>query len=163
MPPTLTPVAPVNTTTTTAAPYDYTAEKTETTIRPNRPLAIAGGALLVGSYVPSAIVAGTSDVDADKRLWIPVVGPWLDLGQRPCGFGDCGSTQDFNNALLIGSGVAQGAGTLMLLSSLFIPEKHESKPLAGTRADKRPVAKPQVHVLPTSVSAGAGVGATGTF
>lgn len=154
------PVPGATTTQTTAAPYvppggEVYEEKTSV-IRPNPALLATGGALLVGTWGASAIVGGLSDTDADKNMWIPVVGPWLNLSERECTLGDCGSQSDFHNWLIIGSGVAQGAGALLALSSLFIPQTEKKEGL--------PSAKPTVRFTPMQMGrGGTGVGAVGTF
>lgn len=152
-----------STTTTTAAVYDETAPAEKTEVLPyNRPLLVAGGITLVGSYAASAIVGAASDQDADKRLFIPVVGPWLDMGQRACGFGDCATESDIHNVLLIGSGVAQAAGLGLMVASLFVPE--ETRETRSTTMKAAPPPKPEVMVLPASMGpAGAGAFAIGRF
>lgn len=148
----------ISTTQTTAAEYvESPGAERVTTTRPNRPMLISGATLLVGSYAAGVIVAATSDLDADKKLYIPVVGPWLDLGQRPCSFGsDCSTSDNIGSALLIGSGVAQGLGVILTAASFATPERHvTSAPLAAQ--------KPQVAFSPVSYNGGGGLGATGRF
>ena len=149
---------PVSTTTTTASPFVPSERAYEQTTQklPNRALLSTGTSIFVVSYVPSLVVAVVSDRDEDKRLFIPVVGPWIDLGQRDCNARPCGSREDINKAMIITSGIAQGAGVLLGLSSLFIPETVTTK---GTERS----AKPEVHVVPVSYADGAGIGAIGRF
>ncbi len=170
--PTTTSAPPVNTnvtvqqppasmTTTTAAPYaPYTAgsDYGEREIRryPNRPLLSTGTSLFVVSYGASAVTAAISDRDEDKKLFIPVVGPWMNLADRDCEARGCGNNEDVNKAMIITSGVVQGAGVLLALSSLFIPEKVEDRRLSAK-------AKPEVKFAPVSFAAGGGVGAVGRF
>jgi len=153
---------PASTTTTTAAPY-YPAgsDTTERTVehRPNRTLLSTGVGIFVISYGASAVAGAISDRDSDKNLFIPVVGPWLDLGQRECTTAEpCGNREDINKAMIITSGVVQGAGVLMALGSLIIPE-------TTSVTERRTTAKtkPSVAVSPVSFGAGAGVGAVGRF
>ena len=156
------PVQPVATTTTTAAPYTpVVSDTTEKSIekRPNRTLLSTGIGIFVVSYGASAVAGAVSDREADKRLFIPVVGPWLDLGNRGCDVEACGSREDINKAMIVTSGIVQGAGVLMALGSLVIPE-------STTVTEKRTTAKahkPEVHVTPLSFRAGAGFGAVGRF
>lgn len=164
MPPETTMTPPTGTTTTTAGyPPPIGAEQQETTIRPNRPMLITGAVVFAGTYGASVIVGAASSRPSDDKLFIPVVGPWLDLGER-CGSSDppcsTGSSEDWNKALLIGSGVLQGAGVLTALISLFVPEKKEAPPMSAAKA--KPV-KPEVRVTPLSFRAGGGLGAVGTF
>jgi len=147
-----------STTTTTAAPYDPygNTDTTRRTYRPNRPMLIVGSSIFLGSYATTAVVGATSNLDADRNLFIPVAGPWIDLADRPCGFGDCGSREDLNNALLIGGGVTQAAGLAVAIASFFVPERDH--PRRSTAA-----AKPTVQVAPLSLARGAGLGAVGSF
>jgi hypothetical protein len=163
------PAAPVatqqSTTTTTAAPYAYNTPSSdryterEIAHRPNRVLLSTGTGLFVLSYGGSVIAGAVSDREEDKRLFIPVVGPWLNLGQRDCGAATpCGGNEDLAKAMIVTSGVVQGAGILMALGSFFIPET-----TTVTERTQTAKTKPTVKVLPVSFAAGAGVGAVGRF
>lgn len=159
-----------STTTTTAGNYNANynpnagAEHDGWIHRPNRPLLYTGLGILVGTYATSVVVGASSDKDVDKRLYIPVVGPWLDLGQRDCGIGDCDATEDRNQALLIGSGVLQGVGTLLTLGSFIAREENVSPPSASSKkATSTAAAKPTINVTPMSYRGGGGFGAIGTF
>lgn len=155
-----------STTTTTASQYDPLAgEDTEGfKYRPNRPLLITGAAIFAGTYAASTIVGAFSDTQGDDNLFIPVAGPWLDLADRECGLGDCGTREDVNQALIIGSGVAQGVGVGLAIASLFIPEeRHGMMRSASARERSIATAKPTVKVMPISLRAGGGLGAMGTF
>lgn len=149
---------PVGTATTTAAPVGTNADTTEqvTEKRPNRALLSTGVGMLVLSYVPSIVAGAISDRDADKNLFIPVAGPWIDLGNRGCDDRPCGDREDVNKAMIITSGVVQGLGLIVGLSSLIIPE-------STSTTTKRSVGKADVKVLPVSFGTGAGLGAIGTF
>jgi hypothetical protein len=92
--------------------------------RPHRALLITGLVLLGGSYGASAIVGAKSDRSSDEKLFLPVVGPWLDLKSRDCGVNVC-DKEGFNKALLIGDGALQGLSALSLLLSVVIPEPRE--------------------------------------
>lgn len=127
---------------------------------PNRVLLGGGLVALVGAYVPSVIVAAASQTSYDAELFIPVVGPWLDLSNRPgCGgFGQtrCGAETGFK-ALLIVSGAFQGLGAVATVLGLVIPEQRATVKTAA--ADK-----PSVRVLPAQVSRdGYGLAAFGSF
>lgn len=158
----------VSTTTTTSANVDPNASPPSSgadrpgwIYRPNRPMLFTGLTMLTATYTASVIVGASSDKDVDKRLYIPVVGPWLDLGQRDCGLGDCGQTEDWNQALLIGSGVLQGVGTVLTVASFFAREETD-RPANWRSAAAKP-AKPTFQITPMSMRAGGGVGAVGTF
>lgn len=167
-PPPARPVAAppqVGTTQTTAAPYavvsgDRTTERTVER-RPNRTLLSTGAGIFVLSYGSSVVAGAVSDRDEDKRLFIPVVGPWMDLANRDCGPANpCGANEDVAKAMLVTSGVVQGAGLLLALSSLIIPE---SESVSERTSAKAKVVKPEVKVAPVSFAAGAGLGAVGRF
>lgn len=157
------PAQPVATTTTTAAPYNEPAADTsEKTIehRPNGTLLSTGVGIFVISYGASVVAGAVSSRDEDKNLFIPVAGPWMDLGNRNCG-GSCGQNEGLAKGMIITSGIVQGAGVLLALGSLIIPE---STTVTEHRTSAKATApKPKVNVLPVSYGTGAGVGAIGTF
>lgn len=133
--------------------------------RPHRPILAAGALGFLAGYVPAMVVAGLSPHEGDKRLWIPVVGPWLDLADRPmCGNGvgrtGCG-TEAFNDIMLIASGVAQSAGVAAMVASLFIPEERSVTTMTGKAVPQKPF---QIRFTPASLGRGApGVAAVGTW
>lgn len=96
------------------------ATTTQTTF-PNRPLLLTGAVVLGASYGGAVIVGALSDRDADKKLYYPVVGPWLNLHERDCDVNGC-DNETRDKALLIGDGVLQGLGALSMLLSLVVPE-----------------------------------------
>jgi hypothetical protein len=159
------PQQPTSTTTTTAAPYTPPGgeQYSERTIekRPNRTLLSTGVGRFLVSYVPSIVAGAVSDREADKNLFIPVVGPWLDLADRGCdGSRPCGDREDIAKAMIITSGVVQGAGVLLGIGSLIIPE---STRVEERRSTAKVAPKPEVRVAPVSFGAGAGLGAVGRF
>ncbi len=127
---------------------------------PNRPLLVGGVVALVGAYVPSVIVAAANDNSYDHHLYIPVVGPWMNLADRPgCGgIGQTGcGTEDGFKALLIIDGAFQGLGALATVLGFVVPERRTTVVTAK-------VDKPTLHVLPAQVSRdGYGVAAFGSF
>lgn len=155
---------PASTTTTTAAPYNPPGSDTsERTVehRPNRTLLSTGVGIFVVSYGASAVAGAISDRDSDKNLFIPVVGPWMDLADRNCSTSEpCGNREDINKAMIITSGVVQGAGVLMALGSLIIPE---TTTVTENRTHAKNKNKPSVSVSPVSFGMGAGLGAVGRF
>ena len=112
---------------------------------------ITGGALLIGTYVTTAAVSGANGPVADRDLYIPVVGPWINIADRS-------SNRDNNTRdtlLIAGSGVLQGIGAAMLVTSFFVPE---SVPAARISAGNV-----KMQVTPTASAGAAGLGAVGTF
>lgn len=145
-----------STTTTTAATTSpsYSTPTSRDTVtlyeynRPNKAWLFTGGLVFLGSYVPTAVITATNDLD--RSLYIPVVGPWLHLADQP----QDASTRD--TILVAGSGALQGLGVLMMTASLFIPEK---VPTATIHAGNT-----KIHLGPTSMGrTSAGIGAVGTF
>ena len=125
---------------------------------PNRPL-IASGLVTFGlSYIPALLVAGTSDESADHHLYVPIVGPWLDLGDRPgCGPGQIScDSETTNRVLLVVDGIFQGIGAITTVAGFLSPERHE----VVTTADAD---KATLHLAPASVASGYGMAAFGTF
>jgi hypothetical protein len=121
----------------------------------NRPVLLTSTAVLLAGYVPAAVAGGLSDRDEDKNLYIPVAGPWLDLGQRSCSPQQPCGNEDQNKALIIGSGIVQGIGALGVISSFFIPEVRQTKVVAQ---------KASVTVVPARFgTAGYGMSALGKF
>jgi hypothetical protein len=160
---------PTSTTTTTSAD-DATASSSAATTtlspppsgesvvvynkqRPNKALLITGSALLVSTYVTTAALAAANGPDADKNLYIPVVGPWLNLADRTTASGRAGDTRD--TVLIAGSGVLQGAGAALLITSFFVPEKVPAARISAGNV--------HMQLTPTAGPGAGGVGAIGTF
>jgi hypothetical protein len=123
------------------------------TIRPNRPLLIAGSAVIAASYIPPVVVAATSDRRGDEYLYIPVAGPWIDLAERGgCGPNPC-SEEAVYKALLVTAGTAHLIGTGLVISSLLIPEERT-----------RRVTSTKPMIVPGTIGrTGAGLTLVGTF
>ena len=94
--------------------------------------------------------------EAKYELFIPVVGPWVDLGNRDCATRSCGN-DDVAKAMIISSGIAQGVGVLLGVGSLFVPES------TTTRTRNEVTSKAEVTFTPVSYGSGAGLGAVGRF
>jgi hypothetical protein len=118
---------------------------------PNRSL-LSGGLFTFGiPYAASAIVAVESPNSADRHLFIPVAGPWLDLANRPS-CTECG-TETVNKVLLVGNGILQGLGALQIVGALMFPEERVVRTSAMT-----------ITITPASVGGSApGLAAYGTF
>lgn len=157
-----------STTTTTSADGDATAtpmpaaapppgERETVTlyqsVRPNKPYLYTGGIMFLGAYATTATLTAVSDnANADKNLYLPVVGPWVHLADSAA----TRSNSTTDTILIAGSGVVQGVGAGLMLASLFIPEK---VPAATIQAGNT-----KVHFAPTSFGIGsAGAAAGGTF
>jgi hypothetical protein len=141
-----------------ATPVTPVGESRDAYTGPNRRL-IGSGLVTFGlSYIPALIVAGTSDVSADHHLYVPIVGPWLDLGDRPaCGPGQTGcDSETTNRVLIVVDGIFQGIGAITTVAGFLSPERHD----VVTTADND---KPTLHLAPASVASGYGMAAFGTF
>jgi hypothetical protein len=131
---------------------------------PNNPLFI-GGAITFGvSYVPAVIVAAALNTHYDNYLYIPVVGPWIDIANRPqCGNGllqpSC-SSQTGRKIIIAGVGILQAVGATAMVLGLVLPGRHTE--LVTAKSDRSK--KLHVDVLPSSVGRdGYGVIAVGDF
>lgn len=125
---------------------------------PSRAMLVSGLATFGISYGAAALVAGTSDLDADHRMFVPIAGPWMALsGRGDCGVGtprtcDAATT---NKVLIITDGVFQGLGALLVVEAFLNPET-----VTTTRASAEP---PRLQLAPTFGSNGYGLSAFGNF
>ncbi|AUX48526.1 uncharacterized protein SOCE26_100640 [Sorangium cellulosum] len=89
---------------------------------PNRGLIWSGVAVLGTTYGISTVVATFSDKPADRALWVPVAGPWIDLGARgSCEGGRRCDTEATNKVLLVANGLGQAIGALQILGGFLFP------------------------------------------
>lgn len=102
----------------------------ETSHGPNASL-FSSGLIMTGlSYTPALIVAINSDRSADKYLYAPFAGPWMDLAAR-----DGGSKTE--KTLLVVDGVFQTIGAIEILASFVFTGRidtalaHSSTTVAG--------------------------------
>src|SRR5712691_6145988 len=101
---------------------------------PDIAVLVAGIAILAVGYGPSAFVPMHGDHKGDDRLYVPVIGPWLDLANRECTGATmataggpielasrqpCG-TSAIEEAALITSGILQGVGGLQIMGAFFV-------------------------------------------
>jgi hypothetical protein len=122
---------------------------------PNWAAFSSGLAVFGGTYIGSIVVAGTSSHAGDKDLYIPLVGPWIDMANRCSGPGSCNG--DLGNKVLLGlDGVFQGIGAISIATSFFMRDRREG---LGRRASV-----PTFQIAPASVGRGApGLTMVGTF
>jgi len=103
-------------------------------------------------------VAIESDRSADKHLYAPIVGPWLDLAHRD---DDCEGSCDketVNKVLLVTDGVFQGLGALQILGSFIFPE---TPAVTIAHSDGTPAVS--FTVVPSRLADGNGLVAVGNF
>jgi hypothetical protein len=127
---------------------------------PNRALLGTGIVTFGVAYVPAVVVAGESSQSVDHHLYVPVVGPWLDLANRPgCGPGSIAcDTETTNKVLLATDGIFQGLGVISVVAAFLSPE-HERAVVETGSTDK-----PTLHVSPAQIGAGGyGLRAFGQF
>jgi hypothetical protein len=125
---------------------------------PNMEMVGSGIGTFALSYLPAVVVGATSGLDADRTLFVPLAGPWMDLTQRPhCGpVVSCGA-EGTAKVLLITDGVFQAIGAISIVGGL-LTTTHE------TRTVRAADAEPAIRISPASVgSKGYGVVALGTF
>ncbi|MBS2015876.1 MAG: hypothetical protein JST00_23515 [Deltaproteobacteria bacterium] len=129
-------------------------------LRPHRSIVLLGVGMFGSAFVASAIAGGISERPSDRWLFAPVVGPWVDLGNRDCAARPCGSNDDVAKAFVVASGMAQAAGIGVLVWGLLAPEVIETRVVAPKSSSAR---APEVAIVPSSWPDGVGVAALGTF
>jgi hypothetical protein len=137
-----------------------TTERMVSYTGPNVPL-ITGGLGIFGlSYVPALVVGAASGQSADRNLYIPVAGPWLDLANRPmCGGRGTNCATEPTNKMLLGvDGVFQGVGAAMTVVGLLVPTRRTV--MTKTTAEKD---GPTIRIAPARLGTGYGVSAVGTW
>lgn len=119
---------------------------------PNGALIGSGLTMFGASYIPSMIVAASSDHSGDSALYVPIVGPWMDLARRDigCPYGRCQNDAS-NKVLLVASGVFQGLGALQIMGGFLFPTTRTVTQIAG------------VQVVPSVDSSQVGLTAVGRF
>ena len=130
---------------------------------PNRAHLYPGIWILGLSYAPAMIVAAESNRSGDKRLYVPVAGPWLDLANRdgcpPNGY--CSETS--NKVLIVIDGALQGIGALNIVGAFIFPETR-SMTVRASETRKTRVSSLSLRVSPVRVGVRAyGLAAVGTF
>jgi hypothetical protein len=119
---------------------------------PNGSLIGSGLVMFGASYLPSVIVAAESRRPGDTTLYMPVVGPWMNLVQRDsqCTGGRCPGDMP-NKVLLVADGLFQGFGALQVLGGFLFPTTRTVTQRAN------------VQVLPNVGSSHVGITAVGSF
>ena len=93
-----------------------TIERREVTVSPGAPLVASGTIALSLGYGVAVVVAVATTYDADRLLFVPIVGPWIDLGLRPPSTAE----ENWARAGLVVDGVAQLAGLVLLVTGLVM-------------------------------------------
>jgi hypothetical protein len=125
---------------------------------PNGAVIATGSLIFLAAYVPVVAIAAGSGQEVDRRLYIPVAGPFIDLGQRHlCEAGNLDCDKEVaNKVLLAADGIFQGIGVLTALAGFLITEH---APVVTTAKSSAPT----IRIAPAVGSGLAGVTAVGTF
>jgi hypothetical protein len=132
---------------------------------PNRALLTSGVVMFGGPYVASVVAATASGRKGDNALYVPVAGPWMDLGTRSCP-PDASScpNEGLYKGLLIADGIFQGLGALQIVGALLWPEKETMTTARTARPRVAAAPKPRFRISPTvGAASGYGVLAIGAF
>lgn len=89
-----------------------------TLTEPSAALTNAGIVTLALSYGVAAISGGASTYDKDRLLLIPIVGPWIDLANRPANDCHCGEEAAARIGLVV-DGIFQAIGVIELVAGLI--------------------------------------------
>jgi hypothetical protein len=123
--------------------------------------AITGGIFTFGvSYGFAIGVASTSGHQGDSHLYVPIVGPWLDLGDR----GHCPQAASCGNetaygVLIVTDGVLQAIGALFVVGSFVFPTTRNVTTMTATAT-----MAPTVQITPVEYAhGGLGLAAIGRF
>ena len=145
------------------ASKQYVARDETVSTGPSRALLQSGIWTLGLSYIPAVVVASESERAADRRLYVPVAGPWLDLASR----GNCPSTtacdhETTNKVLIVADGIFQGVGALNIVGAFLFPETRTVTVSSSTHSIRTPSLT--LRVVPTQVAGRAyGLAAVGSF
>jgi len=121
----------------------------------NAGMFVTGATAFGASYLTSVIVAASSNTVGDSRLYVPVLGPWLDIHDRgscPIAEQGCdGSTSA--KVLLVVDGLFQAAGVIAMVDGILDPTHHRRVAIADRG----------VHVIPSVSPTSTGFAAVGHF
>jgi hypothetical protein len=137
-----------------------TTERLVSYTGPNVPLLTTGLTMFGLSYTPALVVGAMSSQSADRNLYIPVAGPWLDLANRPsCGGRGPTCGRETTNKVLLGvDGVFQGVGAAMTVVGLLVPTRHTVMTRTSAKRDG-----PTIRISPDRLGTGYGLSAVGTW
>jgi hypothetical protein len=132
------------------------ANGSETTTVTNASVITTGVVTFGISYGIAAIAASQSNRDSDKRMYVPLLGPWLAMADRgDCNVADSNCDNETTDKVLMAiDGVFQAAGVITAVYGVL-------SPVSVTHTTNTASA----HVIPVSMGQGhsAGLGLTGTF
>jgi hypothetical protein len=136
-------------------PATVRADVTTEGSAPNSYMLGAGIGVLGLSYGSAVVVGATSARTGDQTLFVPIVGPWFDLANRPaCGIGVTYNDENTAKVLLVTDGVFQAIGALSIVGAFLSPERKEVHTVRSA----------SVRLVPAYLGArGSGLLAVGTF
>lgn len=140
-------------------PVVTTQETTSQASGPSLAMVGSGVAIFGLSYVPAVVVGASSGLNADRTLFVPLAGPWIDLTQRPgCAPGTSCNTENTDKVLLVADGIFQAIGALTIVEG-FLTTAHKTKTVIRS-TDLRPT----LRLSPAQLgNGGYGMMALGTF
>jgi hypothetical protein len=121
---------------------------------------MSGGIVTFGiSYGVALGVAATSGHQGDSHLYVPIVGPWLDFGDRgSCSQASCNREMTYR-VLIVADGILQALGALSIVSAFVFQTTHEITTATATDA-----MAPTLKITPVEYAhGGLGLAASGTF
>jgi hypothetical protein len=136
-----------------------TQETTSQATGPSLWMVGSGLTIFAFAYIPSVVVGATSGLAADRTLFVPIAGPWIDLTQRPgCSPASTCNAENSAKVMLVVDGVFQAIGVLTVLGG-FLNTAHDT-----TTVQRSASLRPTVRVSPAQMgTAGYGMVALGTF
>jgi hypothetical protein len=136
-----------------------TADVQVSQTQPNSAMLSSGIVGVAVPYLASVVVGAESNHPGDRNLFVPVAGPWMDLGDRHCQVGESCNHEGLYKGLLIADGIFQGLGALEIVGAFLFPETITAR----TASHGTPTRTAGVHIAPTGVGSGYGLAAIGAF
>jgi hypothetical protein len=151
--------APVAQTTTTGALVGQKEEVKDEGAAPNRALLSTGIVMLGGLYLTSVIIGASSGNSNDHQLFVPLAGPWMDIGSRGgCPVNSSCNGETTNKVLLGADGIFQALGALQIIGAFLMPETRTVETVHSTALNA------DVTFTPARVGAsGYGIAALASF
>jgi hypothetical protein len=128
--------------------------------RPSQAMLSSGVVALGVPYVTSIIVAAESNHPGDHNLYVPVAGPWMDLGDRHCAFGERCDHEGLYKGLLVVDGIFQGIGALEIVGAFLFPE---TVTVTSAQEDRAKLRTASFHITPMTTGSSYGLMAAGAF
>ena len=126
------------------------------------PIILAGVGVFGAAYgLGVASSRYTPDIPGSGSLAVPIVGPWIALGQNACSASNpnCGALLELRGTLLVFEGIVQIAGTALVAEGIFM--KTEPSKKTGLLEVKH--GDFSLHPIPMTSKQFTGLGFSGTF